>query len=59
VTPSGKNYTTGPSLKPTLAHYNIKAGAGDSAAESARWLLETAGIIGDDARYVGGSHFAR
>ncbi|KAJ6180511.1 hypothetical protein N7519_010972 [Penicillium mononematosum] len=33
---------------------NIKAGAGDSAAESARWLLETAGIIGDDARYVGG-----
>ncbi|KAA8649031.1 TLD domain-containing protein [Aspergillus tanneri] len=26
---------------------NLKAGAGDSAAESARWLLETAGLIGD------------
>ncbi|KAJ5543236.1 hypothetical protein N7535_005666 [Penicillium sp. DV-2018c] len=33
---------------------NIKAGAGDSAAESARWLLETAGIIGDEARYTRG-----
>ncbi|KAJ5142894.1 uncharacterized protein N7515_001681 [Penicillium bovifimosum] len=33
---------------------NIKAGAGDSAAESARWLLETAGIIGDEARYARG-----
>ncbi|CAI7641757.1 unnamed protein product [Penicillium discolor] len=33
---------------------NIKAGAGDSAKESARWLLETAGIIGDEARYAGG-----
>ncbi|CAI7663025.1 unnamed protein product [Penicillium glandicola] len=33
---------------------NIKAGAGDSAAESARWLLEAAGIIGDEARYAGG-----
>ncbi|KAL2857155.1 TLD-domain-containing protein [Aspergillus pseudoustus] len=30
-------------------HINLKAGAGDSAAESARWLLETAGIIGDDS----------
>ncbi|GES62487.1 restriction of telomere capping protein 5 [Aspergillus terreus] len=26
---------------------NLKAGAGDSAREGARWLLETAGIIGD------------
>ncbi|RAL15928.1 TLD domain-containing protein [Aspergillus homomorphus CBS 101889] len=34
---------------------NLKAGAGDSAAESARWLLETAGIIGDSSRQ-GGSH---
>ncbi|KAL2858880.1 TLD-domain-containing protein [Aspergillus pseudodeflectus] len=36
---------------------NLKAGAGDSAAESARWLLETAGIIGDDsgAGRAGGS----
>ncbi|RAK80623.1 TLD domain-containing protein [Aspergillus fijiensis CBS 313.89] len=34
---------------------NLKAGAGDSAAESARWLLETAGIIGDNSRR-GGSH---
>ncbi|KAI3229577.1 hypothetical protein DTO012A9_6472 [Penicillium roqueforti] len=33
---------------------NIKAGAGDSAAESARWLLEAAGIIGDESRYSGG-----
>jgi hypothetical protein len=33
---------------------NIKAGAGDSAQESARWLLETAGIIGDHGR-PGGS----
>ncbi|KAB8239710.1 TLD domain-containing protein [Aspergillus alliaceus] len=29
---------------------NIKAGAGDSAMEGARWLLETAGIIGDNHR---------
>ncbi|KAL3487543.1 TLD-domain-containing protein [Aspergillus germanicus] len=38
-------------------HINLKAGAGDSAAESARWLLETAGIIGDDsgAGRAGGS----
>ncbi|KAF9888758.1 Restriction of telomere capping protein 5 [Aspergillus nanangensis] len=33
---------------------NIKAGAGDSAMESARWLLETAGIIGDGPGRVGG-----
>ncbi|KGO75713.1 TLDc [Penicillium italicum] len=33
---------------------NIKAGAGDPARESARWLLEAAGIIGDEARYSGG-----
>jgi hypothetical protein len=33
---------------------NIKAGAGDPATESARWLLEAAGIIGDQARYSGG-----
>lgn len=33
---------------------NINAGAGDSAQESARWLLETAGIIGDHGR-PGGS----
>ncbi|QQK39824.1 Restriction of telomere capping protein 5 [Penicillium digitatum] len=32
---------------------NLKAGAGDSARESARWLLEAAGIIGDEARYSG------
>ncbi|PYH47393.1 TLD domain-containing protein [Aspergillus saccharolyticus JOP 1030-1] len=32
---------------------NLKAGAGDSAAESARWLLETAGIIGDNSRRGG------
>lgn len=31
---------------------NIKAGAGgDSAKESARWLLETAGIISDHGQY--------
>ncbi|KAL3465525.1 TLD-domain-containing protein [Aspergillus heterothallicus] len=38
-------------------HINLKAGAGDSAAESARWLLETAGVIGDDsgAGRAGGS----
>ncbi|KAJ5788317.1 hypothetical protein N7457_003307 [Penicillium paradoxum] len=29
---------------------NIKAGAGDSATESARWLLEAAGLIGNDRR---------
>lgn len=34
---------------------NLKAGAGDSAMESARWLLETAGIIGDHGHYSGGS----
>lgn len=34
---------------------NLKAGAGDSAKESARWLLETAGIIGDHGQYSGGS----
>ncbi|KAJ5373909.1 TLDc [Penicillium concentricum] len=33
---------------------NIKAGAGDPATESARWLLEAAGIVGDQARYAGG-----
>jgi len=33
---------------------NIKAGAGGSSQESARWLLETAGIIGDQGR-PGGS----
>jgi hypothetical protein len=34
---------------------NLKSGAGDSAKESARWLLETAGIIGDHGQYSGGS----
>ncbi|PTU20761.1 hypothetical protein P175DRAFT_0501388 [Aspergillus ochraceoroseus IBT 24754] len=34
---------------------NLKAGAGDSAAESARWLLETAGLIGDNGGRAGGS----
>jgi hypothetical protein len=34
---------------------NLKAGAGDSAKESARWLLETAGVIGDHGQYSGGS----
>ncbi|KAJ5170437.1 TLDc [Penicillium coprophilum] len=33
---------------------NIKAGAGDPATQSARWLLEAAGIIGDEAQYAGG-----
>ena len=33
---------------------NLKTGAGDSAQESARWLLETAGIIGNQER-PGGS----
>lgn len=33
---------------------NLKAGAGDSAKESARWLLETAGIIGDHGQQSGG-----
>ncbi|KAL3474665.1 TLD-domain-containing protein [Aspergillus californicus] len=28
---------------------NFKAGAGDSAMEGARWLLETAGVIGDNS----------
>ncbi|KAJ5734396.1 hypothetical protein N7493_003182 [Penicillium malachiteum] len=30
---------------------NLKAGGGDSAKESARWLLETAGIISDHGQY--------
>lgn len=34
---------------------NLKAGAGDSAKESARWLLETAGIVGDHGQYSGSS----
>ncbi|KAL2864211.1 TLD-domain-containing protein [Aspergillus lucknowensis] len=34
-------------------HVNLKAGAGDSAVEQARWLLETAGIIGDSGRSGG------
>ena len=34
---------------------NLKTGAGDSAKESARWLLETAGIIGDQGRHFSGS----
>ncbi|KAF7718030.1 Uncharacterized protein PECH_002362 [Penicillium ucsense] len=34
---------------------NLKTGAGDSARESARWLLETAGVIGDQGQYSGGS----
>lgn len=34
---------------------NLKAGAGDSAAESARWLLETAGLVGDGTGRQGGS----
>jgi hypothetical protein len=33
---------------------NLKAGAGDPATESARWLLEVAGIIGDEGRYARG-----
>lgn len=32
---------------------NIKAGGGDSAKESARWLLETAGIITDHGQHHG------
>ncbi|EAW10275.1 TLD domain-containing protein [Aspergillus clavatus NRRL 1] len=34
---------------------NLKAGAGDSAMEGARWLLETAGLIGDRPGRSGGS----
>lgn len=34
---------------------NLKSGAGESAKESARWLLETAGVIGDHGHYSGGS----
>ncbi|RHZ62817.1 TLD domain-containing protein [Aspergillus thermomutatus] len=34
---------------------NLKAGAGDSAMEGARWLLETAGLIGDRPGRGGGS----
>ncbi|KAJ5949174.1 hypothetical protein N7454_000758 [Penicillium verhagenii] len=34
---------------------NLKGGAGDSAKESARWLLETAGIIGDEGQRYGNS----
>ncbi|KAL5044036.1 TLD-domain-containing protein [Aspergillus fruticulosus] len=30
-------------------HVNLSAGAGDSALEQARWLLETAGVIGDSS----------
>ncbi|RDW93880.1 TLD domain-containing protein [Aspergillus mulundensis] len=30
-------------------HVNVSAGAGDSALEQARWLLETAGVIGDSS----------
>ncbi|KAL4787386.1 TLD-domain-containing protein [Aspergillus varians] len=36
-------------------HINLSAGSGDSAAEQARWLLETAGIIGNDSG-AGGRH---
>lgn len=38
-------------------HVNLNAGGGDSAVEQARWLLETAGIIGNDsgAGRTGGS----
>ncbi|KAJ0419292.1 TLD-domain-containing protein [Aspergillus carlsbadensis] len=38
-------------------HINLKVGAGDSMAQSARWLLETAGVIGDNsgAGRAGGS----
>ncbi|PYH92336.1 restriction of telomere capping protein 5 [Aspergillus ellipticus CBS 707.79] len=32
---------------------NLKAGAGDSARESARWLLEAAGVVGDGGRSGG------
>ncbi|PLN82987.1 TLDc domain-containing protein 2 [Aspergillus taichungensis] len=31
---------------------NLKAGAGDPARESARWLLETAGLVGSESRYM-------
>ncbi|PKY02091.1 TLDc domain-containing protein 2 [Aspergillus campestris IBT 28561] len=31
---------------------NLKAGAGDPARESARWLLETAGLVGGESRYL-------
>ncbi|KAJ6106906.1 hypothetical protein N7512_010423 [Penicillium capsulatum] len=34
---------------------NLKAGGGESATESARWLLETAGVIGDQGNRSGGS----
>ncbi|KAF7175682.1 hypothetical protein CNMCM7691_009689 [Aspergillus felis] len=34
---------------------NLKAGAGDSAMEGARWLLETAGLIDDRHGHRGGS----
>jgi hypothetical protein len=34
---------------------NLKTGAGDSAMEGARWLLETAGLIGDRPGERGGS----
>ncbi|KAL4979701.1 restriction of telomere capping protein 5 [Aspergillus desertorum] len=30
-------------------HVNLSVGAGDSALEQARWLLETAGVIGDSS----------
>ncbi|KAL4878424.1 TLD-domain-containing protein [Aspergillus karnatakaensis] len=34
-------------------HINLSAGAGDSAKEQARWLLEAAGVIGDSGRSGG------
>lgn len=32
---------------------NLNAGVGDSARESARWLLESAGLVGDSGKYGG------
>lgn len=32
---------------------NFNAGVGDSARESARWLLESAGLVGESGRYGG------
>lgn len=32
---------------------NLNAGVGDSARESARWLLESAGLVGESGRYGG------
>ncbi|KAL5341287.1 TLD-domain-containing protein [Aspergillus crustosus] len=34
-------------------HVNLSAGAGDSAQEQARWLLEAAGVIGEGGRSGG------